>query len=530
VWLAVYQETFSATDIDVFAEVLGATGLTLSTGYVDFTTASWRLPRVANNGGAHQFLVVAERTSGSAKTVQGRICTPNGTILTFGSQFDIGGPVPGDKLAPDVGGDPRTIAGTHFLVAFEHVIGSGDGEVAYRLVTAAGVAVGTEPALLPDAAVERNSDLTVSRSNGGTTWLLGWVRTTSVFPVESLIVGARIRANGTVASLPFQVAGGFQVTVAKPCASSPLAGSERSVITFSSRPLFQFGSTSDVYVAAYDGDSLLHFVDLMTLENSSTQALDQIEPSVDSDGQHFFVTYSEVDAVFGGFNSFGSDLYLAGSQLGLSQSHVQLHPGLGIPQHFTQVAAVRSPASLAHRYGVIYEVGPGDISAVLFDGVQGGASSGFCFGDGSGGPCPCGNNGSPGHGCGHSFSAAGARLAGSGFASTVQDTFRLDATNLPPTISQVTIFQGTASSTAATFGDGLRCATGTVIRIANVTPSSGNAAYGFGVAGSVPISVRGAIPLDGATRFYQATYRNSAVFCTSATFNVTSGVSVSWAR
>ncbi len=44
----------------------------------------------------------------------------------------------------------------------------------------------------------------------------------------------------------------------------------------------------------------------------------------------------------------------------------------------------------------------------------------------------------------------------------------------------------------------------------------------------MPIPVRCAVLVAGATRHYQATYRNSATFCTSATFNVTNGVRALW--
>ena len=46
----------------------------------------------------------------------------------------------------------------------------------------------------------------------------------------------------------------------------------------------------------------------------------------------------------------------------------------------------------------------------------------------------------------------------------------------------------------------------------------------------MPIPVRCAVLVAGATRHYQATYRNAANFCTSATFNVSSGLIVHWAR
>jgi hypothetical protein len=44
----------------------------------------------------------------------------------------------------------------------------------------------------------------------------------------------------------------------------------------------------------------------------------------------------------------------------------------------------------------------------------------------------------------------------------------------------------------------------------------------------VPLSVRGAIPPAGGNRSYQVWYRNAASFCTSATFNVTNGLMMTW--
>ena len=38
------------------------------------------------------------------------------------------------------------------------------------------------------------------------------------------------------------------------------------------------------------------------------------------------------------------------------------------------------------------------------------------------------------------------------------------------------------------------------------------------------------VPAVGATRYYQVVYRNSAAFCTSATFNTTNGMQISWIR
>jgi hypothetical protein len=78
------------------------------------------------------------------------------------------------------------------------------------------------------------------------------------------------------------------------------------------------------------------------------------------------------------------------------------------------------------------------------------------------------------------------------------------------------------------FGDGLRCASGSVVRLATRTnDATGSSGYG-GPLGDTPVSVRGQVPAGGATRDYQAWYRNAAPFCTPSTFNLTSGLEIVW--
>ncbi len=155
--------------------------------------------------------------------------------------------------------------------------------------------------------------------------------------------------------------------------------------------------------------------------------------------------------------------------------------------------------------------------------------SGFCFGDGSGTACPCGNN-SPvgsGAGCLNSF-GQGAVLTATGTASVASDSVVLVASGMPASTSAL-FFQGTSQQgggTGAVFGDGLRCASGTIVRLKTKTVTNGAAAYPQ--AGDPSVSVRGQLPAGGGTRHYQTWYRNAAVFCTPSTFNLTNGLTISW--
>ena len=96
--------------------------------------------------------------------------------------------------------------------------------------------------------------------------------------------------------------------------------------------------------------------------------------------------------------------------------------------------------------------------------------------------------------------------------------------------SSALYFQGTLqlnNGLGTAFGDGLRCAGGSVIRLGTkVNSAAGSSRYPS--AGDLPVGVRGQC-VAGATRTYQVWYRNAAAFCTPSTFNLTNGVQVAWA-
>jgi hypothetical protein len=78
----------------------------------------------------------------------------------------------------------------------------------------------------------------------------------------------------------------------------------------------------------------------------------------------------------------------------------------------------------------------------------------------------------------------------------------------------------------AAFGDGLRCAGGTIGRRGTKANANGSSAYP--VAGEPSVSVRGQVTTAGSVCMYQVGYRNAAAFCTVSTFNLSNGLSVTW--
>lgn len=161
-----------------------------------------------------------------------------------------------------------------------------------------------------------------------------------------------------------------------------------------------------------------------------------------------------------------------------------------------------------------------DVEIVRYDD----ATSAFCSGDGSGASCPCGNSGAPGNGCANTVQSAGANLASTGSAYIGADDYVLVGSGM--TNGSVLYFQGTAGSSGSAFGDGLRCATGSIVRLGAKTNVAGASSYPEPF--DAPVSVRGGIVGGTQTRTYQAWYRNVAPFCTPAGFNLTNGLSVIW--
>lgn len=523
VWLAVFQEAFSATDYDVRVKVLSLSGLVVLDGYIDFTGLNWTRPRIAYVRADARCLVVAEVGASGARAILGRTVKPNGLVLELGTQFQISVNDAGEKLAPTVGGDPFDSQPAFYCVAFQHALthGSGSSEIGYALVNTAGI-VTLGPTYLAADPEPRDRAPSLSKSNCSARWTLAFHRDN--FLTNFDIRGAYIEWDGTVA-------GGFGVSSGssddtRASASSPLLDTGRSAIAFERRP--SAGGQADVFVAAIEDGVVLNAVNISVLENSGLQAVEQIHPSVDSDGLHFFLACSEFVPAFGYYELIGSDPCLAGNTLGVTQAHRELFH-LGLSQLNPRVAAARTSATGPNRFMIIDNIGDAsysDISAVRYDTVPGGSWNGYCSGDGSGGACPCGNQGVEGNGCANSSSAAGGSLSVTGSVWTLGDTAVLHATNLPPN-QPCLFFQGTLEVADTTFGEGLRCAGGTVVRLGTKTAVGGSAS--FPGPGDPAITVAGSIPTEGALHTYQAWYRDPSSFCNTTNFNLSNGVRILWA-
>lgn len=146
----------------------------------------------------------------------------------------------------------------------------------------------------------------------------------------------------------------------------------------------------------------------------------------------------------------------------------------------------------------------------------------FCFCDGT--SAPCFNTGVPGNGCGNGTDATGANLSGSGVADVLNDSLLLTASGLVP-FQPGLYFQGTtevSGGSGQVFGDGLRCAGGSVLRLEVAFSDAGGMSSTAGaLASSGGIS-------PGDLRTYQLWYRDPVGSPCGAQFNLTNGYSVQW--
>jgi hypothetical protein len=150
----------------------------------------------------------------------------------------------------------------------------------------------------------------------------------------------------------------------------------------------------------------------------------------------------------------------------------------------------------------------------------------YCFGDGTGAPCPCGNSGIAGRGCANSVDPTGARIVTGGVTRLTADSLVLNGSGMPN--GPALYLQGMTQSAGGAgfpFGDGLRCAGSPIVRLKHVMNVAG--ASHLPETGDAGISAMGFVTAPG-TRTYQAWYRDAAPFCTASTFNLTNGVQVTW--
>lgn len=164
---------------------------------------------------------------------------------------------------------------------------------------------------------------------------------------------------------------------------------------------------------------------------------------------------------------------------------------------------------------------PGAANGVCPAGVIG---TPYCFGDGSGTACPCGNTGGTGEGCANS-TTAGSTLTASGSLSITAGDLVLTGAGVGANVTGI-FFSGTTQITGGNgnqFGDGLRCVGGPVVRFETVMADAGGVAT---TTVDIPARIGATV---GSTNTIQHWYRDTTGPCGNL-FNFSHGLSVTWAN
>jgi hypothetical protein len=165
----------------------------------------------------------------------------------------------------------------------------------------------------------------------------------------------------------------------------------------------------------------------------------------------------------------------------------------------------------------------------------GGASVGtsFCGGDGTlPTHCPCGNDGAHDQGCGNSINDGGAVVSGAGL--TNPDTAVINAQGMTTTTTAIWLQSTGNNGNGASYGDGVLCMSGTVLRLYTKHAVNGTASAPGPNDGGIrwTSGQLGDFIANGSTRYYQVYYRDGKQsFCAAPagnSWNVTNGLVIVW--
>ncbi len=378
----VFQRYWSGTDYDVFVRRFSAQMNPLTLHIIDSsTTESWQVPKIAANNVSDRFLVVAQTSNGAVSPfwIAGR--TVDAVSGTVGAPFTIEraglpGHAAGDKINPDVGGDPDYFAPSYFTVVWERVYSPTDHDVHMKQVFDNGGIRSATPTLIDNSGAF-DSQPSISKSNGSRPlatqcWGVVWQR--QVTASDEDIFGSLVRWDGTITVPTFMVdaPSAWQL---HPAISSPTdeVNGERFYLcafddqlpgnsTITARMLDQNGA----HRGRYD------------IGNQVTPGWPHVEPSVDSDGARFVVGWHEV------YSGTGQDFDVRVATCAFTPAVGLLIQDMDAPAYTTnleslcELASTHVDGATGGRYGVTWTRSSAtsrDIYARTYDGVQAGATT-----------------------------------------------------------------------------------------------------------------------------------------------------------
>jgi Tol biopolymer transport system component len=150
--------------------------------------------------------------------------------------------------------------------------------------------------------------------------------------------------------------------------------------------------------------------------------------------------------------------------------------------------------------------------------------------------CPCANAPSgAGRGCDNSSLTGGASISASGFAYLSMDSLVFTTSNEKPTATSIVLQGNVLNASGIVFGQGVRCADGSLKRLYTQNASAGSITAPNLVGGDPTVSAQssslGDVISAGQSRWYLVYYRDPTVLgaCpASSTFNATQTLRVDW--
>ena len=528
-FVVVYEFQWSGGDSDVLAQQYYANGTPVPGGlaHVDATSVPWREPRIANLDDAELYLVVAEAGQGwpwGPRAIRAR--TVQALSLNVGPEISIATSASDDLFHPDVGGDPSASSGSLWCVTWEVDWLGGENDLQYQLVRRDGSLYFAFTQYLNNSTWHDEHPV-ISKSNGGTAWNVVWQREYSLSDHD--IYGARIDWAGNLIDPSI----GIDVSTANdfiPKPSSRLRSSTDWLAVYTRSD----GTQVDVCGALVAGNVPVHWTDLTALEHSGTQALDQMDADVESDGDGFAVAYWEPYSP-SDYDIYVSTFALAGGVIYASEAHQALATST-TNEWQPRVSSFGNSGGAAGRYVVTWqELFPSldsDVKGALWLAED---FTSFCHPGQQGvAACPCANPpASIGRGCNNSSNTGGAQLTQTGTARLSNDDVVFVTNGQKPTATSIVLQGQAAIDAGSVFGQGVRCM-GTNLKRLYVKAASGGSitAPAFG---DLSVSVRSATlgdPLSsGSRRYYLVYYRDPVVLggCPlTSTFNATQGGVIAW--
>lgn len=378
-WMVAYELRFAANDTDVYLQPLDAQLAPLGAPrVVDSSNLVWQQPSIANLNAYNRFLVVAQVSTDDVAPywIGGRVFDNTGTSVV--AQFDIeregvAGHFQGDKLRPDVGGDPSLVQPTYFTVVWERDLSATDHDIHMKQVAYDGVLRSASPTTLANSGAYQSLP-SISKSNGpdrgdasNQKWGVVWQQTFSA--TDEDVHGCVLTWDGQIV----QVAGNntFPIETSTqndlwPEVSSPTdEAGVRRFLTVMHR------DNSEIFARGFATDgSTLAPANLTQLSTFVPSTWPSLRPKVDCDGVRFTVGYDSL------YSGSGSDWDVRTTLVGYENGALVIRnealvTGSFAPNFSTRIASVYSGSGARNiRFGLCSErsfSAPYLIEAHLYD-------------------------------------------------------------------------------------------------------------------------------------------------------------------